>query len=317
MKKFQFGIFAAFIIVGAMSCKNKEGDFLRKGSGDQAKIGDIVTFNFTVKKDTATVFSSATQGQPAQEILNDPKAIPDAFYAFLTRDLLTMRKGDSAVFIMKIDTMKVKPRGLETAKMMQLNIGVNDVKSEKDFLATLPPDQQKQFMAQKKSVAIQERLAGKKPEIEAIGKGLVADSATFRGRAKLVGDSTIAAAALFAAGKLPANVQTTASGLKIEILKEGTGKLPADNDLTFVHYYGCTKAGKKFDESFTKGQPFAFPVGIGQVIPAWDEAVKLIKEGSSAIIFVPSALGYGERGAGASIGPNTDLVFYIEVLKTI
>ena len=317
MKKFQFLILGASILISAFSCKKSGGDFLKKGSGETAKIGDIVTFNFTVKKDTAIVFSSATQGQPAQEILNDPKGISDAFYAFLTRDLLSMRKGDSAVFMMKVDTMKVKPRGLETAKMMQLNIGVSDIKSEKDFLATLPPDQQKQFMVQKKGAAIQERLAGKKSEIEEIGKGLVAASAVFVGRAKSVGDSTTAAAAQFAAGKLPANVQTTASGLKIEILKEGTGKLPADNDLTFVHYYGCTKAGKKFDESFTKGQPLAFPVGIGQVIPAWDEAVKLIKEGSSAIIFVPSSLGYGEKGAGANIAPNTDLVFYIEVLKTI
>lgn len=316
MKKLQFFILTAALIGAMMSCKNDGGTSLRSGKGPQAKIDDIVSFNFSVKKDTATVFSSAAQGQPAQEILKDPKGIQDPFYSFLTKSLLTMKQGDSAAFTLKVDTMKVKPKGMENAKVIVVNVGMNDVKSEKDFLASLPPDQQKQFLSQKKGLAIQERLQGKKTEIQAIGQGLVAASAVFVARGKSVGDSTTTAASQFASGKLPANVQTTASGLKYVILKEGGGKLPADGDLTFVHYYGCTKAGVKFDESFTKGQPFAFPVGIGQVIPAWDEAVKLIKEGSSAIIFVPSALGYGEKGSGA-ITPNTDLVFYIEVLKTI
>ena len=312
-KKLGILFLVASVLVTSMSCKN---NILRKGTGPQAKIGDIITFNFTVKKDTATLFSSSVQGQPAQEILKDPTSVPDPFYKFLTQSLLSLHQGDSASFNWKIDTMKVKPRGLETAKIVLINIGVNDLKNEKDFLATLPPEQQKQFMMQKKSAAAQERLTGMKAQIQASGDAFVAAAPAFAARSKAVADSATALAAKFASNTLPSNVQTTPSGLKYLILKEGTGKVSADGDYTFVQYYGCTKAGKRFDESFQKGQPFPFLVGIQPVIPAWDEAVKIFKEGTTGVIFVPAALAYGAKGQGKDIAPNTDLVFYMEILKT-
>jgi len=113
-------------------------------------------------------------------------------------------------------------------------------------------------------------------------------------------------------GKRP-EVKTTASGLQYEIIKEGTGPKPLATDTVIVHYHGTTIEGKVFDSSVDRKEPATFPVN--QVIPGWTEALQLMPVGSKWKLVIPSALAYGERGAGADIKPNAVLVFEVELLE--
>jgi FKBP-type peptidyl-prolyl cis-trans isomerase FklB len=117
-----------------------------------------------------------------------------------------------------------------------------------------------------------------------------------------------------AANKTKQGVVTTASGLQYQILQQGTGPNPKPTDQVTVHYKGTLLDGKVFDSSYDRNEPATFTVG--QVIPGWVEALQLMKVGSKAKLFIPPALAYGESGAGQDIGPNSLLVFEVELLKT-
>lgn len=109
-------------------------------------------------------------------------------------------------------------------------------------------------------------------------------------------------------------VKTTASGLQYVMKNEGTGKKPTKDDVVTVEYEGRLIDGTVFDSSKQNGgQPVSFPVN--QVIPGWQEAVQLLKEGGEATFFIPAKLAYGEQGAGDKIGPNSTLIFDVKLVK--
>ena len=110
-------------------------------------------------------------------------------------------------------------------------------------------------------------------------------------------------------------INTTASGLQYEVLTEGTGPKPSADDRVRVHYHGTLIDGTVFDSSIDRGEPAVF--GVGQVIPGWTEALQLMSVGSKWKVYIPSDLAYGERGAGADIGPNTTLIFEVELLEIV
>ena len=107
---------------------------------------------------------------------------------------------------------------------------------------------------------------------------------------------------------------TTASGLKYEDVKQGTGETATAGKMVSVHYTGWLTDGKKFDSSKDRGQPFEFPLGGGRVIKGWDEGVQGMKVGGVRKLTIPASLGYGSRGAGAVIPPDATLVFEVELL---
>lgn len=103
------------------------------------------------------------------------------------------------------------------------------------------------------------------------------------------------------------------SGLQYEIITKGDGNSPSKTDSVEVHYKGTLIDGTEFDSSYTRGKPVTFDVD--KVIPGWTEILQLMKEKAKWRVYIPSDLAYGPRGAGKSIGPNTTLIFDIELLK--
>jgi FKBP-type peptidyl-prolyl cis-trans isomerase len=104
-------------------------------------------------------------------------------------------------------------------------------------------------------------------------------------------------------------VVVTASGLQYQVLKAGSGQKPSAGDSVTVNYVGSLISGSHFDE----GKGITFP--LNAVIPGWTEGVQLMQEGASYRFFIPSALAYGERGAGRVIPPNAALIFDIDLIK--
>ena len=108
-------------------------------------------------------------------------------------------------------------------------------------------------------------------------------------------------------------VKALPSGLQYKVIKTGAGKSPKATDTVKVHYHGTLTDGTVFDSSVERGEPATFPVN--GVIPGWIEALQLMKEGDKWQLVIPPKLAYGERGAGGKIGPNSVLVFDVELLS--
>jgi FKBP-type peptidyl-prolyl cis-trans isomerase len=113
--------------------------------------------------------------------------------------------------------------------------------------------------------------------------------------------------------KSKTGVKVTASGLQYKIINPGSAKKPKPTDEVTVHYKGTLIDGKVFDSSIERGQPATFP--LNGVIPGWTEGLQLIGEGGKMILYIPSILAYGEKGMGATIPPNSALVFEVELVK--
>lgn len=119
--------------------------------------------------------------------------------------------------------------------------------------------------------------------------------------------------AFLAANKSKEGVVTLPSGLQYKILKEGTGPKPASSDTVACNYRGTLINGTEFDSSVKHGEVAKF--GVSQVIKGWTEALQLMPVGSKWQLFVPPSLAYGDRGAGADIGPDTTLIFEVELVS--
>jgi FKBP-type peptidyl-prolyl cis-trans isomerase FklB len=137
--------------------------------------------------------------------------------------------------------------------------------------------------------------------------------AKMEARQKVAGEKNVKAGEEFlAANAKKEGVKTTKSGLQYKVLKSGTGKTPKATDSVKVHYHGTLIDGTVFDSSVERKEPASFRVN--EVIPGWTEALQLMKEGDKLQIVLPSAIAYGERGAGGKIGPNSVLMFEVELL---
>ncbi len=130
---------------------------------------------------------------------------------------------------------------------------------------------------------------------------------------KAMNDEKAAGAAFLAKNKNEKGVMVTESGLQYKVITEGKGKKPLATDKVKVHYKGTLLDGTVFDSSYDRGEPITFP--LNGVIKGWTEGLQLMSEGSKYILYIPSDLGYGDRGAGAQIKPGATLIFEVELLE--
>ena len=167
---------------------------------------------------------------------------------------------------------------------------------------------------------LKDAYAGKKPRVDE--KDLTETMAKFQKeysakqadeRKKMSEKNKKEGETFLAENKKKPGVVTLASGLQYKVIEEGKGKSPKASDNVTVHYKGTLIDGTEFDSSFRRGQPATF--NVSAVIPGWTEALQKMKEGSKWQLFIPSKLAYGEQGAGRAIGPNSTLIFEVELIS--
>lgn len=255
------------------------------GGGVQPKVGDQVIFHVHEYHDGKEVGSSRDRGIPVSLTLPDLAKKPDTQGGQpnpLVDAVSVLGEGDSATVIVPINEKMRQRPNMEDVKELTYAVFLEDVMTAEEFKAA------------------QETEKARIKEVQEKGTKEVAD---------------ILASTLekYSKGELDDVIQTTASGLKYQILEEGTGEQAAAGQKVDVHYYGVLTNGRRFDDSFSRARPFSFQLGQGKVIKGWDEGLALLKEGGKAILFVPAELGYGAANK-STIPPNSELIFYVELV---
>jgi FKBP-type peptidyl-prolyl cis-trans isomerase FkpA len=281
------------LFASILSCQTGGGTFKTKngfeytihtkGKGAKAKESDIVFFTVKLSADTTVLQNNNDANNlPSMQLPKGWQKItpPNPFFEIFAQ----ANVGDSLTLRIPVDSIPKGNPDLIGKKMINYEITVKDIKDSLSFVKYL--DGKKAERAKKAELS-----TGRIPEIQKNLEGLLAQY-----KAKTL------------------KLEKTASGLQYLITEKGTGPVAKKGQPVAVHYYGVLTDGKEFDNSFKTGDPIKFPVGTGNVIPGWDEALMLLPEGTKATIFIPSNLGYGDQPSGP-IPAKSELVFYIEVLK--
>ena len=108
--------------------------------------------------------------------------------------------------------------------------------------------------------------------------------------------------------------EPTPSGLYYVMTQEGNGEKPEVGQMVQVHYTGKLLDGTLFDSSIERGEPISIPIGVGQVIPGWDEGIMMMSKGEKGVLYIPYYLAYGDRQAGEKITPFSNLMFEVELI---
>ncbi|QNL50997.1 FKBP-type peptidyl-prolyl cis-trans isomerase [Olivibacter sp. SDN3] len=293
---------AALTVLGATSCqsfKDGEGGMQYKIVNDEGntkiKEGDFVSLGAVITTESDSVLNSSYEmEQPFYLAAQKPMYPGDIFTA-----LTMLGEGDSAVFKLNIDSMVSKsgqPKPPFKGDYIVHTFKINKVIPKGDLTDSL-------FNIEVEKYINQDREKAKN-----------AEAGKIEGYIK----------------KNKLDVQTTSSGLKYQVEKEGEGNKPNVGDTVVVHYTGRFLGGKVFDTSVKKEaedagvynqmrepyEPMKLPVGIGAVVPGWDEGLALLSKGAKATLVLPSDLAYGEHGS-MGIQPYTPLAFEVEVIDII
>ena len=225
-----------------------------------------------------------------------PQRVPAVYDALLLSGV-----GDSVTIYETIDSFLQKfiPPTLKDAKEVRYEIVLEKIVSQEEVQKKMAEEQMKAEEQQKKMEAF-------KP---------ILDKSNADAKKRYSGVSVMVKAKVkeYTSGKLDGQLTTTPSGLKVLIVDKGSGDPVQKGEQIFTQYYGSLTNGTMFDNSFERGQALPFAAGVGQMIPGFDEGAQMLNHGGKAYLFIPSKLGYGEQGQG-SIPPNSELVFYIELL---
>jgi len=247
--------------------------------------GDYLYFHASTTDGTKTVSSSRDGGAPTP-FYQVPKVITPASNP--VQDILPqLALGDSITITIALDTLPQKPPGFENSDYLYFNLHVVDVVSEVE---------QEQLMMEKRLADSKKRRLLQSREKEAAR----------------IAQQTLQQ---YKAGELDNALKDGPGGMEIFINEAGNGPVVEVGRTLEVNYYGILPDGTLFDNSFKRGEPLLFPVGRGRVIAGWDQGFQALREGDKATLFIPSQMGYGERGSPPVIPPNSNLVFYVEVVK--
>ena len=247
--------------------------------------GDVVLFGMKVYAGDSLLTSTFEQ-----EFDQEFKWMPDEERQKLNNPVIDafemMSEGDSAKILYPIDSMKGNNFGLESGDNLVYLLKMTKVMNADDY-AIYAQGRQQKMQAERAKVQAQAEEVGTKVD------GFLAD---------------------YKANKFGNDLLKDESGLEYVIHEKGSGATPKVGEQVTVQYYGVLKSdGSMFDNSFRRGEPFSFKLGVGQVIPGWDKGVALLPKGSKATLFIPYELAYGAAGKPPTIPEKSDLVFYIEV----
>ena len=288
----------AMMFAGMTSCQEKvpyEGynvnenglyyKFYNQNEGETPAIGDILEVVLSCTVNDTNVIIPA---MPNQAPLTEPMFAGDIF-----EGMAMMHKGDSASFIVNIDsTFKTffmqpnLPEEFNSTDVMKFNVKLNDFYPESEYIARFAAE------VRKKNAERIENMKTSYPE------------ETAKAAEELL--KYLAAQGIVA--------EPTASGLVYVMNQEGNGEKPAEGQIVKAHYTGRLLDGTVFDSSVDKGEPFQFPIGVGQVIPGWDEGIMMMSKGEKGTLYIPYYLAYGERGAGEDIPAFANLIFEVELI---
>lgn len=243
----------------------------------KAKLGDIISFHLVLKNsEDSTLRNTYEENMPVKLVLQQPP-----FKGSFEEGLAMLAVGDSASFFVNADTLFAKmmqpmPPMVKKGSDLSFTVKVLNIQTSEEF--------QKQ--------QAEEGAAQKAIDAKVIDK-YIADN------------------------NLGSKVQKTESGLHYVVLKPGSGATPETGDVVKVHYTGKLLDGKVFDSSIdnpqTGGKPIDFQVGVGMVIPGWEEGIMMMKKGEKRTLIIPSGLGYGAEGSGP-IPANAVLLFDVELV---
>jgi FKBP-type peptidyl-prolyl cis-trans isomerase FkpA len=289
-----FFLLGALLVIAA--CQQDKGQYTPGGTryvihtdvdGPLPQPGEYIYFHYQVRNGDSVYYSSRVLGPDETPFMQIPlNPAPDRAAPPPEEVLALMSVGDSATFEIRLDTLPEKPQGFENAEAIIYDVVAVDIKTQEEYNEIVAKLREEAAVRRQ---AAQERFS----EVEQ----MVTETANS-----------------YRNDKLDGQLQSTDSGLKYLIHEEGTGEQAAAGKVVDVQYYGMLTDGTMFDNSFQRGDPFQFRLGMGQVIPGWDEGIALLKEGAKATLFIPSDLGYGPQGSGP-IPPESELIFYVELEK--
>ncbi|WP_400194173.1 FKBP-type peptidyl-prolyl cis-trans isomerase [Hymenobacter sp. B81] len=275
--------------------KNEGGKYSSReiaAGGDSAayrkRLGQIIALHveYRTAKDSVLFQSRKQQmGYPVRVPLQPVKA-----KGGLEEAISMLQPGDSAVFRFNADSLSIKTTGQPApppikkhGNTMILYVKVDAIQSQADAMVA----QQKAM--QEMQVKQQQHAEAQKPKDEAIIQAYVQ--------------------------KNNLKTQKTASGLHYVVTQPGAGAKPSQGQVVSVNYRGTLLDGKEFDSSARNGgKPIEFPLGVGAVIPGWDEGIALLGKGAKGVFLIPSSLAYGQRGAGNDIPADAVLRFDVELV---
>ena len=300
MKKSIFSVAVlAMLTIGIMGACNEKSaypgyekstnglyyQFFTQNTGEQPQVGELmeVILGCTVN-DTAVVV-------PVTE--NIMQLMESQFPGDLFEGMAMMHKGDSASFIVNIDsTFKYLlgqpqlPEKFKSTDVMRFEIKLKDFYPESEYARRFAENVRK-MNADRAAL-----LQTDHPEETAKAAKELAD---YLAKNKIV-------------------AEPTASGLSYVMTQEGNGEKPEVGKPVKMHYTGKLLNGTVFDSSVERGEPFVFPLGVGQVIPGWDEGVQLMSKGEKGVLYIPYYLAYGDRPAGDKIPAFSNLMFEVELV---
>ena len=268
--------------------KNQNGlyyQFFTQNEGEKPQVGDLLEVGICIMINDTTPFLPNRQDMLP---LKEPKFAGD-----IMEGLAMMHKGDSASFIVNIDStfkhlfgQATLPEEFKSTDIMRFEVKLNDFYPEKVFA---------QRFANDVKTRNAERVAKLQSDYPEETAKAAKELANYLTKNNIV-------------------VDPTESGLYYVETEAGNGEKPEVGKPVTMHYTGKLLDGTVFDSSVERNEPIQFILGVGQVIPGWDEGVQLMSKGEKGVLYIPYYLGYGERQAGEKIAPFSNLMFEVELI---